>query len=148
MFNIRNDLYRAIPGAPSFTWSEFLFLKSINSVAVPTPEQAANIARTAQLLQGVRDFLKKPIHITSGLRPPVYNEKIVRGAVNSWHTRGLAVDFMVEGLTAEQVRQHLKDNQDALLQGASVELNIPWVHIQLDNRSSFFYPPGRKAVEG
>lgn len=53
-------------------------------------------------LQPIRDKLKKPMLITSGYRNSEIN-KLVGGASNSQHTKGQAVDFVVKGMTVNQV---------------------------------------------
>ena len=53
-------------------------------------------------LQPIRDKLKKPMLITSGYRNSEIN-KLVGGASNSQHTKGQAVDFVVNGMTVNQV---------------------------------------------
>ena len=53
-------------------------------------------------LQPIRDKLKKPMLITSGYRNSEIN-KLVGGASNSQHTKGQAVDFIVKGMTVNQV---------------------------------------------
>lgn len=55
-----------------------------------------NVVRLAKDLQVLRDELKKPVVITSAYRTKEHN-KIVSGAVNSYHLRGKAVDFKVKG---------------------------------------------------
>ena len=48
------------------------------------------------VLEPVRDIVRKPIIITSGYRSPQLN-KIVGGADNSQHMSGCAADFHVKG---------------------------------------------------
>lgn len=50
------------------------------------------------LLQPLRDYLKKPIIITSGYRSHDINVK-VGGSLNSQHLIGQAVDFHVKGMS-------------------------------------------------
>lgn len=52
-------------------------------------------------LQCLRDVFGKPIVINSWYRCRVYNAKI-GGAENSQHTRGVAADISVKGLTSEE----------------------------------------------
>jgi len=54
------------------------------------------------LLQPLRDKLEKPVIITSGYRNFQVN-KLVGGAVNSQHTKGQAVDIVVNGFTPQQL---------------------------------------------
>lgn len=66
---------------------------------VPDKQTIANLGCLVQnLLQPLRDKLKRPIIITSGYRCPKLN-KLVGGADNSQHVLGQAVDITVAGMT-------------------------------------------------
>ena len=61
-----------------------------------TPESLrirANLIRTAELMERIRELLGVAIVITSGYRCPALN-KAVGGAANSAHMEGLAADFI------------------------------------------------------
>ena len=61
-----------------------------------TPESLrirANLVRTAELMERIRELLGRPVIITSGYRCPALN-KAVGGAVSSAHMEGLAADFI------------------------------------------------------
>lgn len=80
-------------------------------------------------LQPLRDKLGKPIRITSGYRCKVLN-KAVKGATNSEHLYGRAVDISVAGMTVKQlfdfiVKSGLKFTQ--LIEEHSGSAS--WVHI-------------------
>jgi zinc D-Ala-D-Ala carboxypeptidase len=94
-----------------------------------------NLARLAKELQKVRDFFRVPVIVTSGYRCPELN-KLVGGAANSLHTKGVAADFLppaavVKGVKGaefvfEWCRRHL----------TFVELILevpsgrpPWIHL-------------------
>ena len=63
----------------------------------PNPEQLANLKALAEnILQPLREALKLPINITSGLRVPALNAA-VKGSKTSQHTKGEAVDIKVSG---------------------------------------------------
>lgn len=59
------------------------------------------------VLQPLREKLGKPIIITSGFRSGKVNE-LVGGVDNSQHLYGQAVDFVVNGMTPEQVVEFVK----------------------------------------
>ncbi len=90
-------------------------------------------------VNGVRDFLQVPVTVNSwyGGGPYQYrgyrNENCPVGAKNSYHKRGMAADFNAKGLTAEEVRQAIKDNQDdpRLIKIMRMEDEVSWVHIDL-----------------
>lgn len=52
--------------------------------------------------QPVRNYINKPMNITSGYRSLPLNVKL-GGAPNSHHTKGQAIDFTVTGLTTKQI---------------------------------------------
>lgn len=63
----------------------------------PVPERYhINVTHCAHNLQVLRDFLNKPIRITSGWRSKEHNRK-VGGMRNSQHLVGLAADIRVFG---------------------------------------------------
>ena len=60
-------------------------------------------------LQPIREKLGKPMIITSGYRNSQVN-KLVGGASNSGHTKGQAVDFVVNGMTPAKVCEFIKNS--------------------------------------
>lgn len=48
-------------------------------------------------LQAIRDYFKLPINIHSGYRTKTYDKK-VGGKGTGYHTKGMAVDFSIEGV--------------------------------------------------
>ena len=63
-----------------------------------------NVRNTAKNLQVLRDYLGKPVHITSGYRSPSHNAD-EGGAKNSQHLKGTAADIYVPGMTPYQLAQ-------------------------------------------
>ena len=81
------------------------------------------------VLQPLRDKLGKPMIITSGYRNSQVN-KLVGGANNSGHLYGQAADFVVNGMTPEQVVEFVKKSGiefDQCIEEHSC--NTSWVHI-------------------
>lgn len=58
-----------------------------------------------EYLQQIRDHFGKPVKINSGYRSPAHNAK-VGGASNSYHTKGMAADIVVSGVSAKRVAQY------------------------------------------
>lgn len=56
------------------------------------------------ILQKIRDHVKKPVHINSAYRTPSYNKKI-GGASKSQHLEGKAADIRIDGETPERVAE-------------------------------------------
>lgn len=89
-------------------------------------------------LQPVRDFINKPMIITSGYRNKEVN-KLVNGVANSQHMKGQAVDFVIKGLSVAYIIDLIKNSgieYDQLIN----EYNR-WVHI------SFVRGKNRKQIK-
>jgi len=92
-------------------------------------------------LDRIRNRYGKPIVINDwvsggkfkyrGFRPSNCTE----GSPLSAHRRGQAIDFDVKGMTAEEVRQDIKKNQEHIdfMLINQVELAVNWVHISTAN---------------
>lgn len=73
----------------------------------PSPVVMLNLRKLAEALEEVRAKLgERPIIITSGYRTVEHNRS-VGGVRNSTHTKGMAADIAVVGLTPRQVQQRL-----------------------------------------
>lgn len=69
----------------------------------PVPESMIdNISELADNLQKLRDYIQKPITITSAYRTPEYNRSI-GGVEFSRHTMALAADLKVSGVSPRQL---------------------------------------------
>jgi zinc D-Ala-D-Ala carboxypeptidase len=137
---ISKNFSAAIPGS-QLTWHQALYLPSWGRHAKPSDltntsmdTVLGNIEKQAAALQQVSDHFGKPIVVHCWLRPPAYNKQI-GGASNSAHLRGMATDFHMPGLTAEQVRKELKSHPK--LYPGSGENNVSWVHIDLEHHAWF-----------
>jgi peptidoglycan hydrolase-like protein with peptidoglycan-binding domain len=137
---ISKNFSATIPGS-QITWHQALYLPSWGRHAKPSDVTntsmdvvIANIEKQAAALQKVSDHFGKPIVVHCWLRPPAYNKQI-GGASNSAHLRGMATDFHMAGISAEQVRKELKAHPK--LYPGSGENNVSWVHIDLEHRAWF-----------
>ena len=79
----------------NFTLAEFTDSQTAAREGIdntPSPEVLSRIKHTAEQLEKVRKILGYPINISSGYRSPELNKR-VKGAANSQHVLGEAVDF-------------------------------------------------------
>jgi hypothetical protein len=136
------DINKTIPGTRSFTWHEALWCSKWQCHVLPTEQQYDEIIKIAYKLQQIRDYFGRPLKIKSWLRPKLYNE-LIGGAKNSYHCKGMAVDFVVEGLDCDEVRIRLIDRLDEL----KIRLeNLPgsdWAHAdngEVGKSGRFFTP--------
>jgi len=129
---IRKYLSNQIEGSENFTWGEALWLNQWEIYAFPIDSFVwQNIVDVGIKLQMIRKIFGKPIMITSWYRPKKYNE-LIGGATMSQHILGRAVDFNVQGMTADQVRSILS----LKLSDLNIRMeNLPgsnWVHIDIN----------------
>ena len=71
--------------------------------------------------------------------------KVHKFATGSAHFKGKALDFDVKGMTAEQVRRWLHDNQESAPVRFRVEKGVNWVHVDVmphkaSDKAYFFNP--------
>lgn len=115
----------------NFTLEEFL----IKQTEKPNEEIKKNLKSVATVLQAYRDtvFKNAPITIHSGWRSPSYNANILGASKNSYHCRGLAVDFAVKGWTKEQIYQTM---DKVHFGGVEYYLQNGWTICHIDLRGS------------
>lgn len=123
-----------------FNLSEFT-VTSTGLANNPGPREVENILQlVVNVLQPLRNYLKRPIRITSGYRSPEVNKKI-GGAGSSQHLSGQAADFVIDGLTNQQIIdaiKHLRLPYDQLIDEQLK--GKKWVHVSysdLKNRGEF-----------
>lgn len=100
----------------------------------PSPEVILNLkALCENVLQPLRDWYGKPITITSGYRSPELN-KAIKGARNSDHMRGQAVDFVLPKEDYARVFDWLRKNvdHDQIIN----EFGFQWIHISFNTKSN------------
>lgn len=123
--------------AKHFTLKEAIWLPSWGRIASDselTPGVVEKLNDLFVRLDSIRDWFDRPIRIHCAFRPSDYN-RLVKGAPNSAHLYGMAVDFDIKGVDCDFVRKLLMPRLAQL--GIRME-DLPgssWVHI--DTR-----PPG------
>lgn len=106
---------------------------------LPTdPAVLANIHRIAQTAQVLRDFFGAPITIISAWRSKKHNAA-VKGARNSRHMKGDAIDFRVKGKTPREVFAAVNQLQKA----GKIEKGGLHAYDQDDEANGFTHLDGR-----
>ena len=114
----------------NFTLQEF---NSKCGRAIPN-NLLVNIVELAKNLQVLRDAVNKPISITSGYRSPEHNAKI-KGAKNSQHVQGKAVDIKIKGLTPKEVALIIEGLiESGKIKQGGVGVYATWVHYDIRNK--------------
>ena len=147
-----------------FTYGEALWLPTWGRMGNDTDGLTGDvIARLTFLFQKmdvVRDYFGKPIRVHVAWRPEAYN-RLIGGATNSAHRAQVdgsgaelpgngmeaAVDFDVEGLTCDQARQMILNDNKLEEWGMRMEDNgagASWIHLDtrqpLPGHQRFFKP--------
>lgn len=96
----------------------------------PTREVTEALGCLVQnLLQPLRDKLRRPIIVTSGYRSPELN-RLVGGAKNSQHVLGQAVDIVVQGMTPRTLAEFVTRSGLTFDQMIVEEVgNTSWLHL-------------------
>jgi len=116
----------------NFSKSEF---DSKDGAVMPC-EILENIRKLAEILQIIRDNIKKPITINSGYRSPEHN-KSIGGVSNSQHVKGLAADITVQDYTPDQVADFIGGlmNYGVIEQGGLGRYNT-FTHIDIRGKKA------------
>lgn len=86
-----------------FKWSEAITTDT-GLDNTPGPYEKANLVQTFRILERVRVFCDFPLKINSAFRTPAVNaHPDVKGAKNSYHLEGRAVDISTKILTERQI---------------------------------------------
>jgi uncharacterized protein YcbK (DUF882 family) len=95
-----------------------------------SPEQKANLDRLVVAVNVIRQAYGKPMKVSSGYRPAVYNLK-AGGAKRSAHLTCEAVDFVdVDGELAKWCIKNIQLLEKAGLYLENPEFTPTWVHLQ------------------
>lgn len=86
-------------------------------------------------LQPVRDKLKRPMIITSGYRNMKVNF-LAGGAINSGHLKGTCADFVVKGVTVQELFNFICNSGINFTQLIEEHKgNTSWIHIEYDKQN-------------
>ena len=97
-------------------------------------------------LEKIRAYFGKPITITSGYRCPSYNSRpSVGGATGSRHTKGQAVDFVVEGIASARVAAYAESIGVLGIGLYETDKDGYFVHIDTRTYKSFWYGQAQAA---
>lgn len=115
----------------NFTMSELLYSDTAKKYGIKnmpkTPEVFDNLLLLiTECLQPLREYVNKPIIITSGYRSQLLNQQI-GGVDTSQHCKGQAADFIIKGMSIAEIIEAVKRSgieYDQLIN----EYN-QWVHI-------------------
>lgn len=125
--------------APNFTLtemtkSEYALRHGIKNE--PNEEQIENLTLLAQkVLQPVRDAFKRGVKVNSGFRSPELN-RAIGGSPTSDHTKGMAADIEIPGVSNYTVSKWIQDNLE--FTQVILEFYTPgvpdsgWVHVSYD----------------
>ncbi len=119
-----------------FSWKEALWLpqwdREANESDGLNDEIRNNLIKLFIKMDTLRQFFGKPINVHVSYRPEEYN-KLVKGALNSSHKFGMAVDFHVKDIQCDIARQMILDNK--LLESLSLRMEdlsgSNWIHIDI-----------------
>ena len=127
----------------NFKWHECLYLPRWDVHAFPNSEEVYfELINTIDKMQLIRDFIDKPIIITSMYRPLEYN-KLIGGANKSNHIIGMACDFKVKGQKCDVTRKLLLNKLEEFDIRMENNPGSNWVHIDTNvkkNGKRYFKP--------
>lgn len=106
---------------------------------MPTKEHLESMKILAEkIFQPVRDYFKRPIHISSGYRSRALNASIKGASKTSQHSKGEAIDIDMDGteITNKQVFDYIKENLefDQLIWEFGTDDNPAWVHVSFNSK--------------
>ena len=129
----------------NFTMSELIYsdtAKKYNIYNMPDTQQLDCLLNLiVYCLQPIRDYIGKPMKISSGFRSVrLNNHPTIKGSNTSQHIKGQAADFTISGMTPKQIIEKIVASGiefDQLIN----EYNI-WVHVSYNkgnNRKQVLY---------
>jgi len=144
-----------------FTWKEALWLPELGRMADETDGLDEKIFDNLKVLFGkmdkVREYLGKPIIVTICFRSMEYHldlykrinaKRLAKGLpelkvpMASAHLKGMAVDFVVKGISCDDVKKKILDDKMLDIWIMRMENNGPgagWIHLDIKAKG----PSGR-----
>lgn len=106
---------------------------------MPTKEHLESMKVLAEkIFQPIRDYFKRPVHLSSGYRSEALNALIKGASKTSQHSKGEAIDIDMDGteITNKQVFDYIKDNLefDQLIWEFGTDNNPAWVHVSFNSK--------------
>lgn len=98
--------------------------------------------KLVEYLQMIRDHFGKSVTITSAYRCTSYNKKI-GGATSSYHSRGMACDIVVSGVTPREVAKYAESIGILGIGLYETSSDGHFVHIDTRTTKSFWYGQGQ-----
>jgi zinc D-Ala-D-Ala carboxypeptidase len=132
----------------NFNLSEFV-ITSTGLDNIPGPQEIENLrALVTNILQPLRDYIGKPIHITSGYRSPAVN-KMIGGSSTSQHTKGQAADFHIEGMSNQQIIDAIRKLKLPYDQVIDEQLRgKKWIHVSYSPNGRLQWLTARDGANG
>lgn len=94
--------------------------------------------KLVEYLQKIRDHFGKPVTITSAYRCPSYN-KSIGGATGSYHSKGMAADIQVKGVTPKEVAKYAESIGVLGIGLYETDKDGHFVHIDTRTNKAFWY---------
>lgn len=94
--------------------------------------------KLVEYLQKIRDHFGKPVTITSAYRCPSYNRTVSK-ATSSYHTKGMACDIQVKGVTPREVAKYAESIGILGVGLYETDKDGYFVHIDTRTNKSFWY---------
>ncbi|MBR5272879.1 MAG: DUF882 domain-containing protein [Clostridia bacterium] len=95
------------------------------------------------ILQNIRDHFGKAVIINSAYRSPAYNKKI-GGATNSNHTKGMAADIRISGVSPKEIAAYAESIGVRGIGLYETSSDGYFVHVDTRANKSYWYGQGQK----
>lgn len=116
--------------SPHFSFEEFTASDTARRLGIMNDIPLAlihNAQKTAEMLERIREFLGKPMRVTSGFRCLALN-RAIGSKDTSDHVKALACDFQVDGVTSYELALQLAPVLDQLGIGQLIYEHT-WIHV-------------------